>query len=68
MKILELTYNSNSEKLFSVIANEPWSVFLDSVFPNIDMGRFDIITARPSVTLETYGKKTFIKSPNKKIT
>ena len=31
-------------------------------FPNIDKGRFDIITARPSVTLETYGKKTYIKS------
>ena len=61
MKILELKYNSNSENLFSVISEEPWSIFLDSGFPNIDTGRFDIITARPSVTLETFGKKTYIK-------
>jgi len=64
MKILELKYNSNSENLFSVISEEPWSIFLDSGFPNIDTGRFDIITARPSVTLETFGKKTYIKSIN----
>ena len=62
MKILELSYSPDSEKLFSVIAGEPRSVFLDSGFPNIDSGRFDIITARPSVTLETYDKKTYIKS------
>ena len=39
MKILELRYNSDSEKLFSVVADEPWSIFLDSGFPNIDTGR-----------------------------
>ena len=57
MKISELHYNGNSEKLFSLVAKEPWSIFLDSGFPNINTGRYDIITARPSITLETYGKK-----------
>ena len=68
MKISELHYNGNSEKLFSLVAKEPWSIFLDSGFPNINTGRYDIITARPSITLETYGKKTHIKSLGREIT
>ena len=68
MKISELHYNGNSEKLFSLVAKEPWSIFLDSGFPNINTGRYDIITARPSITLETYGKKTHIKSLGRETT
>ena len=67
MKISELPYNRDSEKLFSFVVNEPWSIFLDSGYPRIDTGRYDIITAKPSVTLETYGKKTYITSTNGKI-
>ena len=66
MKISELPYNNNSEEIFSLISDEPWSIFLDSGFPSIDTGRYDVIAARPSITLETYNEKTFIKviSPN----
>ena len=64
MKISELPYSRDSEKLFSFVVNEPWSIFLDSGYPRIDTGRYDIITAKPSVTLETFGKKTYIKSIN----
>ena len=67
MKISELPYNRDSEKLFSFVVNEPWSIFLDSGYPRIDTGRYDIITAKPSVTLETYGKKTYITSTHGKI-
>jgi len=67
MKISELPYSRDSEKLFSFVVNEPWSIFLDSGYPRIDTGRYDIITAKPSVTLETYGKKTHIISTDGKI-
>lgn len=64
MKISELPYNNNSEEIFSLISNEPWSIFLDSGFPSIDTGRYDVIAARPSITLETYNEKTFITTEN----
>ena len=47
MKIAELPYRRNSAQLFEAIAREPWSIFLDSGYPYIDSGRFDIIAARP---------------------
>ena len=62
MKISELPYYNNSEKLFSFVADEQWAIFLDSGFPYIDTGRYDIIVSRPLITLETFGKKTYIKS------
>ena len=68
MKISELPYYSNSEKLFSFVADEQWAIFLDSGFPYIDTGRYDIIVSRPLITLETFGKKTYIKSSETKIT
>ncbi len=60
MKIVELPYRRNSAELFEPIASEPWSVFLDSGFPLIDSGRYDIIAARPYVTLITEGMETTI--------
>ena len=68
MKISQLPYYSNSEKLFSFVADEQWAIFLDSGFPYIDTGRYDIIVSRPLITLETFGKKTYIKSSETKIT
>ncbi|MCG8378588.1 MAG: aminodeoxychorismate synthase component I [Proteobacteria bacterium] len=67
MKTSEIPYIKNTGNLFSVVATEPWSMFLDSGYPEIDMGRYDIIVARPSVTLETYGDITHIvEDGNKK--
>jgi para-aminobenzoate synthetase component 1 len=68
MKISELPYQQNSAKLFSLVADEPWSIFFDSGFPEIDMGRYDIIVSRPAVTLETYGNITHINDDSKKTT
>ena len=65
MKISELPYQQNSAKLFSLVADEPWSIFFDSGFPEIDMGRYDIIVSRPAVTLETYGNITHINDDSK---
>ncbi|MEJ2761619.1 MAG: aminodeoxychorismate synthase component I [Gammaproteobacteria bacterium] len=60
MKIAELPYRRNSAELFEALSAEPFSIFLDSGFPYIDAGRFDIIAARPYKTLITSGGKTLI--------
>jgi para-aminobenzoate synthetase component 1 len=45
-------------ELFEAISDEPWAVFLDSGRPHPSAGRYDIIAARPSVTLTTRGGMT----------
>ena len=60
MRLVELDYARDSALLFSCIAGEPWSIFLDSGYPLIDRGRYDIMTGRPYRTLLTYGKETRI--------
>ena len=64
MKVSELSYKRDSAELFSVVADEPWSLFLDSAYPEIDMGRYDIIVARPVITLETVADVTHINNNN----
>jgi para-aminobenzoate synthetase component I len=58
--IFPLPYFSDSAALFSAIADQPWAVFLDSGYPHIDQGRYDIIAAKPTVTLVTHGEITEI--------
>ena len=60
MKVSELPYQRDAAELFSRLADEPWSMFIDSGYPEIDMGRYDIIVARPAITLETYADVTHI--------
>jgi para-aminobenzoate synthetase component 1 len=64
VKLTELPYQRDSSALFSVIAGEPWSIFLDSGYPNIDSGRYDILSCRPYVTLQTSGNQTVIHGPS----
>ena len=68
MKISELPYNRNSEELFDQVAVQPWSMFLDSGYPQIDKGRYDIIVSQPVVTLETYDNITHINNDGDKST
>lgn len=68
MKVSELPYQRNAAELFSLVADEPWSMFFDSGYPKIDMGRYDIIVSRPVITLETYGDITHINDNGKEIT
>tara|TARA_R110002095_G_scaffold939_3_gene4650 strand:- start:19714 stop:21081 length:1368 start_codon:yes stop_codon:yes gene_type:complete len=68
MKVSELPYQRNAAELFSLIAEEPWSIFFDSGYPEIDMGRYDIIVSRPAVTLETYGDITQINNNGNELT
>ena len=60
MRLVELDYSRDSTLLFSQIAAEPWSIFLDSGYPRIDSGRYDIMSAGPYRTLVTYGSETRI--------
>ena len=58
--ILPLPYFPDSAALFSVIADQPWAVFLDSGCPHSDQGRYDILAAEPMATLVTHGEITRI--------
>ena len=60
MKLSELPYHRNSEHLFGLISAEPWSIFLDSGYPQIDSGRYDILSARPYMTFSTYANDTYV--------
>ncbi len=55
-----LPYFVDSAALFSSIAGQPWSVFLDSGYPYSNQGRYDIIAADPLCTLVTHGDITEI--------
>lgn len=46
-----LPQNLTSEMLFEAIAKQPWAMFLDSSTSNHQNARYDIIVARPIVTL-----------------
>jgi para-aminobenzoate synthetase component 1 len=56
--LTELPYHPDSAPLFSAIADQPWSVFLDSGRPYSAQGRFDIITTDPVAVVCTRGVMT----------
>ena len=58
--IQPLPYFEDSARLFAPFANQPWSVFLDSGYPRISQGRYDILAADPVCTLVTHGDITTI--------
>ena len=55
-----LPYLSDSARLFSGIANQPWAVFLDSGLAEKRQGRYDIFASEPVCTLLTQGKQTTV--------
>ncbi|BCX81866.1 para-aminobenzoate synthetase component I [Methylomarinovum caldicuralii] len=63
MHIKALGYRPDTAILFSHWAQKPWAVFLDSGYPFIQQGRYDILAANPRVTLVTRGQMTEIRSP-----
>ncbi|WP_394754144.1 aminodeoxychorismate synthase component I [Crenothrix sp.] len=58
--VTALPYFANSAELFSIIAEKPWSVFLDSGYPYSNQGRYDILASDPVCTLLTHGDVTEI--------
>ena len=61
MRLTSLPYRQDSAELFEAIADEPWTIFLDSGRPRSTAGRMDILAARPSTTLVTRGGMTEIR-------
>lgn len=49
--LTELPYRPDSAALFEAVADDPWSMFLDSA----GRGRFDVIVADPALTLVSHG-------------
>ena len=60
VEIIDLPYQSSAEDLFASIRHLPDAIWLDSGRPAYSNSQFDIITASPSVVLETRGKETQI--------
>ncbi|MFA5982519.1 MAG: aminodeoxychorismate synthase component I [Methylococcaceae bacterium] len=58
--IYPLPYFENSANFFSLLADQPWSVFLDSGYPYSQQGRYDIFAADPVCNLVTHGDITVI--------
>ncbi len=65
-KLTELPYCRDSAQLFYHLADEDWSIFLDSGYPYIDLGRYDVLAARPYITLKTFADETEIVYANGK--
>ncbi|MGR9046654.1 MAG: aminodeoxychorismate synthase component I [Gammaproteobacteria bacterium] len=66
--IQSLPYFEDSARLFAPLASQPWSVFLDSGYPRIKQGRYDILAADPVCTLLTHGEVTEITTEGVTIT
>ena len=64
--IQQLPYFEDSANLFANIADQSWSVFLDSGSQSNRLGRFDILAADPVCTLVTEGDITTIIENNQK--
>ncbi len=47
--------------LFEGLADQPWSVFLDSGMPIGRQGRYDILAADPYITVTTRGERTEVR-------
>ena len=60
-QLCSLPYLADSARLFSSVADQQWSVFLDSGSAEKRQGRYDIFSSQPVCTLITHGKQTRIK-------
>lgn len=56
----ELPYPEDSAKLFTKLRSRHWPVILDSANTSGENGRYDILSADPFITLETWGEETRI--------
>ena len=61
----ELPYIADSSRLFESIAEQPWSVFLDSGRPMIGQGRYDLLACDPTISLVTQGGQTEIRNADR---
>lgn len=59
-QLTDLPYFENSADLFSHIATQDWSIFLDSGYPSISTGRYDILVTEPVATIVTKKNMTTV--------
>ena len=59
---LELDVSFDSTSLFSLIADQPWAMWLDSCESAHIDSRYDIIVWQPCITLTTHGVSTSVKN------
>ena len=62
LSFADLPYLEDSALLFDKIADEPWSVFIDSSPASGARGRYDILAARPEICVVTQNRKTKIQT------
>ncbi len=55
-----IPYSQDCSHLFAAVRNEPWAMWLDSCNQGGELGRYDIIVARPHTTLVTRADSTEI--------
>ena len=60
--LTELPYWPESSSLFASLAGRPWAVFLDSGRPQLEHGRWDILSADPFATLVARGATTEVRT------
>lgn len=60
VQLIPITYHPNSVDWFTLIRQLHNPIWLDSGHPQSDYGRFDILSAAPAVTLNTFGLFTEI--------
>lgn len=60
--LTELPYRPDSAALFEAVADQPWSLFLDSGRPKGAFGRYDILCVDPMATLVTCGDSTEVRT------
>ncbi len=61
-----IPYHPDSTILYDKVAEEPWSIFLDSCQPVSAQGRYDIIVSRPKICVTTQNNKTTIHNASEK--
>ncbi len=59
-RIEQIAYHPDSAGRLAGLAEWPWCAFLDSGFPYIRQGRYDVLAADPYLRLLTVGKRTQI--------
>ncbi len=65
MRKIEIPYSEDSSLAYGHLAHLSGFIFLDSGYPNIKLGRFDILAAEPYLEITTRGKLTDCKQDGK---
>jgi para-aminobenzoate synthetase component 1 len=69
LRIAELEYPEDDvARFYRAVADLPWPVWLDSATRAVPDGRYDIVTADPSITLRTRGDVTEIAERGGRVT